>query len=188
MKLKEKITLRFQRYMLERIQRTVETRRKSTTQSGESNRESQLREWLLAADEVHHNYLGIIKLTLLFSLLAPLLWWLAPILQSAISETTKPPPSHISTAAPKTALPLSQTKIVEATAIPVKRFAVLLKLQQNHPETTQILEKIRQRPLPVKLKTLDDLSGNLLLIDETPATQRDAERLIGIYNQLFGVE
>ena len=182
MNLKQRITAHYRQNTLQRTQSLVNKRRHSHT----DKKESPLRQWLLAADQVDRTNQRILFLTPTTLILLFALWLGLPSLLPLISTPTETTTKHES-GTQNRGLPTNKTSTATASSLPSRHFSVQLQLEPNHPETSQILEKIRQRPLPIQIHTLNDKSGTVLLTDETPTTQRDAERLKKIYSQLFGV-
>ncbi len=172
MSLKQQFKERYQQRTLKRIQKRFE---KLQQTKGKRPR-SRLKQWLQAAAQVERSNQRRKYSLLLLIILLPTVWYLYPL--SEVTHSTAPvaPPSSVSSH------PV-------ATDTPRTHFQVQLQLQQDLPETTQIIEKIRQRPLPIKITPAPEQGENILLLtDDTPATRQDAERLREIYTQLFGVE
>lgn len=171
MSVREQITERYRQNTLKRIQRRVDKMQRSK----QSTSKSRLKQWLLAADQVEQSNRRILSTLLVLLLLLPAAWFLHPLLLEAYF----PQPQQKGTPQPQIAKPTPQ---------PRTTFEVHLELQQNQPETMQILEKIKQRPLPIEIKPVPGTSEQLLLVDTTPSTHQEAEQLKNIYTQLFGVE
>lgn len=170
--LKQQIRTRYRAHILGRIQRQFQK-----LQQGDSS-DSQLRQWLLASDAVarSNRRIGYGALTLL--LLFSTSWVLYPLLQPHLSTA----PQRASTPLPPPEQNINNNRLESV-------FSVQLKIESGTTETDQILEKIRQRPLPIEIKP-DGIAGSnrVLLTDSTPTTRQDAERLLSIYSQLFGVD
>ncbi|MBT3308707.1 MAG: hypothetical protein HOL04_08955 [Gammaproteobacteria bacterium] len=179
MSLIQTIITGYQNHTLKRIQR----RFKKLQQTKATESKSQLRQWLLAADDVTRTNRRLSYLSLGLLLLLSASWLLYPILLKQAPETL----STNTSTAPTTTENNSRKETINKQL--KKVFLVQLEIEKGEPETDQILEKIRQRPLPIEIRPSPQAGSNrLLLIDNTPTTRKDAERLRSIYTQLFGVE
>lgn len=163
---------RYQQRTLKQIQKRFD--KLQQTKGGQPK--SRLKQWLQAAKQVEQSNKRKRYSLLLLIILLPAAWYLLPL--SGVNYPTAPT-GEASTAISAPAAPPA----------PTVHFQVQLQLQQDQPETAQIIEKIRQRPLPIKITPAPQQGENtLLLTDDTPTTRKDAERLREIYTQLFGVE
>ncbi len=170
----EPLKARYRHFTLQRIQRRFDKLR-----ARKGRPRSQLKSWLQAADQVERNIRRTLLLLISLLVLLPSLWIVRPLLpesmpSSATPSEPAPPPTN-------TPLPTPTTKTVP-------RYQVQYPLLQSKAETMQILDKIRQRALPITIEPVPEKENQLLFTDHSPATREDAERLLQLYNQLFGVE
>ncbi len=182
MSLKQQITRRYHDFTLKRIQRQVTRYRKKHP----NTKESSLRIWMLSAEHVDKRRRQLLITAPLLLLLPVVLWVTLPLMGLSLSSTAEVSSPKSVQVESTTSTPAAPSKEPATVKVVQTIYSVQLQLNPQQPETEQILEKIRQRPLPIKIQPQQN--GHVLLIDETPGSREDAKKLQQLYHQLFGVE